>query len=540
MYSRNAFAFLFMVVNLLINPKIDAQSPGVFSPYASLNLIKYSNNTYSHNTDNKVGYEYISQYSYKFNRHGLQFYIGTIPSYATIDSARLSFMAGYNYGDNDGTIRFTKLTWDWPELLDDEDEYNLISSGTLITGVSITTETTYSASLANLVSEIQSAISSANKYISIGAYNQYEGVHYGTSFSNVQLTIYYSVPTPPKPTNLHTTNITAGSIGLEWNASSGATGYKVYKNGVYYNSTSSTAMTICDLYRYTSYSFYVIPYNSYGDGPQSDALNNVWTLDSYISGSALLCSSEDYYAINVPSGANIVWDTPSSNIYLYSDDDVNPATFNYSSNGNGIITLDVTSACVNYSLDFNVHSGAYSSSDYEISGPTEAYCESYVYFSIPSLEAATSINWDWPQGWTYISGYGTEYLALMTGDAYSSGYVSVGVDNDCGQSGSYDTHYVSVYGWCGYFLSLTPNPASNEVMLTINEPDKSSSNNSAMALDNVVSTVIISDNMGKVYNTFQRKSKSFTFTVQNLKNGNYLVTVMLGNIKLTAPLVVLH
>jgi hypothetical protein len=278
------------------------------------------------------------------------------------------------------------------------------------------------------------------------------------------------------------------------------------------------------------------------DGEQSDPLNNVRTTDSNISGSSLICSSEYYFVDGVPLDGTITWSTSSSNIFLSSDDNDNPAIFSYYSNGNGTITAEINSSCINYVLHKNVHTGPFSSSDYEISGPDEVYCESYAYFSIPILEGATDINWDWPEGWTYISGQGTEYIELLTGDYSSSGIVSVGVDNNCGPSGSYDTQYVNVFGYCGYSLSLSPNPAFNEVTVTINEPERELNevSNAPINLDILTSNIIITDRVGIVYGTFQKKSRTFTVSVENLKNGNYILTVVIGNFRISAPFIVSH
>jgi hypothetical protein len=124
----------------------------------------------------------------------------------------------------------------------------------------------------------------------------------------------------------------------------------------------------------------------------------------------------------------------------------------------------------------------------------------------------------------------------------SSGIVSVGVNNNCGPSGSYDTQYVNVFGYCGYSLSLSPNPAFNEVTVTINEPERELNevNNAPINLDILTSNIIITDRVGIVYGTFQKKSRTFTVSVENLKNGNYILTVVIGNFRISAPFIVSH
>lgn len=534
------FSFLFVSHSSGQTPKTKT-----FSPYAHTTYIKFSDGSYSNSDDNKVGYELISGNNYKFYRRALQFSIGTIPSNSTITSCQLDFASGIECGIADGTIVFTKLRWDWPTLFDNQQVFNLIYSGTTVNSISINAQANYNITLNSLVADIQSAIMSSYPYIGLGAYNQYESANYGTSFSNQVLTINYTIPTPSTPTNLRVNSITSGSFILEWDAPTGSvTGYKVFKDGVYFNSTTSTNILICGLLPSSSYTMTVKAYNSYGDGEPSSPISRS-TLSSIISGPSLICTAESYSVNNVPPGATITWSTPSSNITLASNEHSNPCSFQKNSNGNGTINAAITSGCENYNLTFQIHTGPYSSSDYPISGPSSAPCISYVYYSIPSLSGVTSINWTWPSGWTYVSGQNSSYLALRT-DTYS-GVVAVGVNNSCGQSGSYATKYTSVYGSCGYSLIISPNPASDVVNVTIQEPQLSEADSTATILSSAslsnkppVYNFTITDNMGIVYSSFNKNSKSFTLSVQNLKNGNYILVGTDGVNKFSTPLIVMH
>jgi hypothetical protein len=391
---------------------------------------------------------------------------------------------------------------------------------------------------------VQSAIQSGDHKIGIGAYNTMEYSNGGTDLYNPKLIGTYTVPTPSKPTNLTTNSVTTGSFVLLWNAPTGpVTGYKVYKDGILYNSTALTNMTICGLLPGYSYVMTVRAYNSYGDGTLSDPYTAT-THSSAISGNSLICTSQNYSLNEIPSGATITWSTSSSNISVVSGTEhSNPGSFQKVSNGNGTITATISSSCENYSLSFQVHSGPYSSSDYPITGPSSASCNSYVYYSVPSLAGVTSTNWTWPSGWTYVSGQNTAYLALRTGT--SSGGVSVGVNNTCGQSGSYAYKYTSVSG-C-YSLSIYPNPGSDEVTVTILESQAEGVDSTATVLNNANLSnkplnynFIVTDNMGVVYSTFNKKSKSFTLSVQNLKNGNYILIGTDGVTKFSSPLIVMH
>jgi PKD-like domain/Pregnancy-associated plasma protein-A len=270
------------------------------------------------------------------------------------------------------------------------------------------------------------------------------------------------------------------------------------------------------------------------------------TLYMRLIGPSPLCNSGDYSVSNLPSGATIVWSS-SSNISKVSQGNPSPCTFQKYSNGNGSINAAVTTTCGTTNLSLPVHTGPYSSSDYPISGPSSAACNSYVYYSIPSLSGVTSINWTWPSGWTYSSGQNSANLAMRTNT--SGGAVMVGVNNTCGQSGSYAYKYTMVN--CGYSLIVTPNPASNNVIVTIpevqtNSNDTTSSLNSyssinAIETDKVIFyKVSIIDKLGIIYYSVNKFDKSFTISVSDLKNGNYIIIVDDGVKRYTSPLLVVH
>ena len=82
---------------------------------------------------------------------------------------------------------------------------------------------------------------------------------------------------PSVPTGLVSSNITTTSFTLAWSASTdnvGVTGYKIYKDGTYYSSTSSLSMNITGLTQNTTYSMTVAAYDAAGNvSAQSSALS---------------------------------------------------------------------------------------------------------------------------------------------------------------------------------------------------------------------------------------------------------------------------
>jgi uncharacterized protein YcfL len=85
------------------------------------------------------------------------------------------------------------------------------------------------------------------------------------------------------------------------------------------------------------------------------------------------------------------------------------------------------------------------------------------------------------------------------------------------------------------------------VTVTILESQAEVSDSTASVLNNtnlsnkpLSYNFIVTDNMGVVYSTFNKKSKSFTLSVQNLKNGNYILIGTDGVVKFSSPLIVMH
>ena len=81
-----------------------------------------------------------------------------------------------------------------------------------------------------------------------------------------------TVNPPPTPTGLHVTGTTSTSVSLAWIASTGATGYKVYR-GTSVTTATGTSATIGGLAAGTTYSFAVSATNANGESAKSAAVS---------------------------------------------------------------------------------------------------------------------------------------------------------------------------------------------------------------------------------------------------------------------------
>ncbi|WP_069170420.1 chitinase [Streptomyces griseus] len=80
------------------------------------------------------------------------------------------------------------------------------------------------------------------------------------------------VVVPAAPTGLRAGTVTSSSVPLSWTASSGATGYQVYRDGAKVLTTTGTSATVTGLAASTTYSFQVTAVNAAGESPGSAAV----------------------------------------------------------------------------------------------------------------------------------------------------------------------------------------------------------------------------------------------------------------------------
>ncbi len=78
---------------------------------------------------------------------------------------------------------------------------------------------------------------------------------------------------PTAPTGLAVSGTTSTSISLSWTASSGATSYSVFRNGVSVGTSTSTSYTDSGLNPSTTYGYYVEAVNSVGTSPASSTVS---------------------------------------------------------------------------------------------------------------------------------------------------------------------------------------------------------------------------------------------------------------------------
>ncbi|HCT81856.1 MAG TPA: chitinase, partial [Micromonosporaceae bacterium] len=147
------------------------------------------------------------------------------------------------------------------------------SSGT-VTGYRVYEGTTVRATVTGTSTTITGlAVCSSHAY-TVRAYNS---VGESASSGSVSATTTGCTTAPPTPSGLNVTGTTNTSISLGWNASTGATGYRVYEGNTQVASGSGTTATVSGLAACTSHSYTVAAYNANGESAKSSAVSGTTT-----------------------------------------------------------------------------------------------------------------------------------------------------------------------------------------------------------------------------------------------------------------------
>ncbi|HOK26147.1 MAG TPA: T9SS type A sorting domain-containing protein [Bacteroidales bacterium] len=257
-----------------------------------------------------------------------------------------------------------------------------------------------------------------------------------------------------------------------------------------------------------------------------------------ISGSHLICTSENYTINYLPDFSNIDW---SNGPYLTetSSPGSNPATFFSTGNGSSWISATITIENGQCQLspvtipNYNVWSGV---PQVQVTGPSEGCIgnEYTFYANYSPYSNPSSLEWSISPEYYCNTIYGYDWWANAHFDCpYEELYqVRCTHQNACGTGNTAHT-YIYIYD-CGYGYMLSPNPASTEVTVTVT---RTANLNAAV---NAIFDVSIYDGYGVKYFQGQYSGDRFTIPVYNLKNGNYIFKIDNGKNIANKQLVIKH
>jgi hypothetical protein len=195
-----------------------------------------------------------------------------------------------------------------------------------------------------------------------------------------------------------------------------------------------------------------------------------------ITGPFLICSSGSTYTIpNLPSGHTITW-VPGPYLTRTSPPGSNPCTFTSNGNGSSYIGATISSDCgVNFPLvNLPVWAGKFESTS--VSGQS-GVCPNSIYNYTAQVpgghQSSYSYSWTYPSNWMKNNQY-QNTVTLQT-PMYNPAYgtVRVSITNSCGTSG-YSGLTVYPGGGCRTYFTIYPNPASDNLTITMIDNSTSS------------------------------------------------------------------
>lgn len=253
----------------------------------------------------------------------------------------------------------------------------------------------------------------------------------------------------------------------------------------------------------------------------------------YISGtSSIDCSSDPTFTIySLPQGSSITWES-SPNLIRISEQGSNPCTFSSTGNAWSWVRANVTADCDPIVLESSFWSGA-PALDY-ISGPEDApidYQHSYYYYPERDYRSGSGASYSMfvepNTGVTIDPFYEGAGITFTIPDYYR---VTAEATNICGTTSTYLDVYV--YDWPRFTLS--PNPASDEVTISVEESSVNKIN-----VDPVYS-ISIFNLYGVLQSNYTRSGKNFTIPLNKLQDGNYIIRINDGKQIVSKQLIVKH
>lgn len=167
---------------------------------------------------------------------------------------------------------------------------------------------------------------------------------------------------------------------------------------------------------------------------ETDPLFNV-RADSYASGSVINVCSGSAAQLNIINGDGYTWTwSPATGLNQTTGRSVEAAlTGDITYTASGINTCGA-SKTITLSLHPVIASAPAAAG--AIAGTASVAQGWNTTYSVPEIENATSYKWSLPPGATFVSGYGTNMIAVKFGAASASGQVAVYGENSCGNGAS--------------------------------------------------------------------------------------------------------
>lgn len=197
------------------------------------------------------------------------------------------------------------------------------------------------------------------------------------------------------------------------------------------------------------------------------------------------------------------------------------------------MTADVTSCGVATPVTLPVHVGAYTSSDYTLSGNNGSmyWCPNQTISFSVSGAGSSNYSWTPPTGWTIVYNGGS-YVAIKAPSSSNppTGSLSVSFTEPCGTTVTESTFLAYSSSACNTSdprFKVYPNPASSYLNVEVDQTQPNNSNT------HIVGVQLLNQYGTLVYNqSYPNSPGNFYLAVQipvyNQANGNYTLRVYDG------------
>jgi Zn-dependent metalloprotease len=263
----------------------------------------------------------------------------------------------------------------------------------------------------------------------------------------------------------------------------------------------------------------------------------VYSSNPYITGSSLVCSSGATFGLSAAcSYDSIKW---IAGPYLTITSGQGTSSCTFAATGNGSSDINVT-------LYVNGNGTSLSEKDVWagkpifnfIIGPDWGYTGiPYTYQANPYRNPLSQSEYDWMvvPPYYYFVHYYYDLVTIVFSDPYDYYQVLGRAVNSCGPT-NWRVKNVVIYS--GFYFSISPNPASDFVTVTIFEPASDEITTEQEILSDY--KVSIFDSKGIYYYSGIKSESSFTLPVRNLRDGNYIINISKGKKTKSLQLIIKH
>lgn len=525
-------ALILIAISLLSDLQGQHSLTDIRTTTVSQRVVRYASGSYSFVSDLLIGKCFFD--IWRSYRQGLCFGLNGIPSNATITGCHLHFRTGNTCSENItqlGRIVFVKLNPSFVNYSQASNLWNDISNGEQFDSIWINLyQGDVALNLPSLVADLQNALGASPYRVGLGVKFSVNAINKGTDFIYPFLDINYTLPTPPKVTNLSTSSITATSMILSWSPASGnVTGYHIYKNNVLYSTTTSTNISITGLCPDVNYKLNVEAYNSHGSGDLSSDLYGR-TLATNISGNPVLCSvGANYTALNLPTDASLTWNK-STNIQMMSSPTSNPCNFQGQDwGGQGWVSVLVNSAtCGTNTYSLDVWSGRPWAPTVYPSGIPALTMGIYspLYVALLTSPGAYHMDAYWSSSGSLSTTSSNGNCGFFYSESPGTGYFFVTTYNACGDGPMYqgevwvDEHQMTRITPDDN-LKISPNPSSDYINIDLENVSKN--------IDGTYSILIV-DSYGRTRKNLRLNGTYNQVNIQDLNKGSYFIVLKLNTV----------